>query len=467
MANWLTRIALIISDFIAINIGFLLIFVLRFNSGIYSNDIQLLWVEFSFPAIAMAIYWMGLFLFNGFYKTSRIVSRSDEIFNIIKYISIGIFLLYLITVDLDNPVTFGKSILIFYAISMMIFIGMGRIAIRSYHRKRLGQGKGLSCTIIVGVNRRGIELAHDMLNHPLSGYKPVGFIDVKEEGSDLIPSELPILGTLEDIEMIISEYKVDEIILALEKRQHEKALEIINLLTGTKVGLKSSPDMYDAISGLARTQQLYGMPLIDLMPEFMPLWEQAVKRIIDIVVSLLALSVLSPFLLIVTILIKLDSKGPIFFIQERVGKNNKPYNVIKFRSMVMDAEAETGAVFAQKNDTRVTKLGRLLRFTRIDEIPQFINVLKNEMSVVGPRPERPVFVKQITELYPLYPRRHRVKPGITGWAQVKHSYDTSIEEVRHKLKYDLFYLENISLRLDFKIMVYTVYVMFTGKGSHY
>ncbi|MBS4014504.1 MAG: sugar transferase, partial [Bacteroidetes bacterium] len=190
------------------------------------------------------------------------------------------------------------------------------------------------------------------------------------------------------------------------------------------------------------------------------------KRLLDIVISLLALLITSPVILIMVIAIKIDTPGPAYFRQERCGKNGKVFKIFKFRSMYQDAEKHTGPVWSQKDDPRVTRVGSFIRKIRLDELPQMINVLKGEMSLVGPRPERPFFVEKLAEEIPYYKRRLKVKPGITGWAQVKHKYDESIEDVKTKLKYDLFYIENMSLRMDFKILFRTIFVVFLGKG-HY
>jgi exopolysaccharide biosynthesis polyprenyl glycosylphosphotransferase len=212
--------------------------------------------------------------------------------------------------------------------------------------------------------------------------------------------------------------------------------------------------------------QIYGFPLIDIMPDLMPEWEKKAKRLMDLGISLLFLILTSPIMLIVSIAIKLDSKGPVFYKQERSGLNGKVFNILKFRSMIKDAEKKSGPVWSTKDDPRITRVGRIIRKLRLDEIPQVINVLKGEMSFVGPRPERPYFVEKLSEEIPLYKRRLRVRPGITGWAQVKHKYDETIEDVKTKLRYDLFYIENMSLRMDLKIIFRTVFVVLFGKG-HY
>jgi exopolysaccharide biosynthesis polyprenyl glycosylphosphotransferase len=206
------------------------------------------------------------------------------------------------------------------------------------------------------------------------------------------------------------------------------------------------------------------MPLIDIMPELMPEWEKKLKRLLDIIASFIILIITLPVIIITAIAIKLESKGPVFFKQERSGMNGTIFRIIKFRSMYEDAEKHTGPIWSSKDDPRVTRIGKIIRRVRIDELPQLINVLKGEMSIVGPRPERPFFVEKLSEEIPYYKRRLKVRPGITGWAQVKHKYDESVEDVKIKLRYDLFYIENMSLRMDFKIIVRTIFVVLFGQG---
>jgi exopolysaccharide biosynthesis polyprenyl glycosylphosphotransferase len=211
---------------------------------------------------------------------------------------------------------------------------------------------------------------------------------------------------------------------------------------------------------------LYGFPMIRILAEPMPPWEKNAKRLIDITASLAAFLVSLPLLVLLAVVIKLDSRGPALFIQERVGYRGRIFRLWKFRSMIVDAEKHSGPVWAEKNDQRITRLGRFLRKTRLDELPQIYNILMGDMSLVGPRPEREFFVEQLKKKIPYYPLRLKVKPGLTGWAQIKHNYDRSLDDVREKLKYDLYYIENMSLSMDFKILLATVYVVLGMKGAH-
>lgn len=251
--------------------------------------------------------------------------------------------------------------------------------------------------------------------------------------------------------------------IALEENQKDRLFDIIRYCQESDVNLKILPDTYEIVSGLAKTNQLYGVPFIEVMPEIMPYSSKLLKRVLDIVISLFLLLMLSPVLILVIILIKLTSKGPVFYIQQRVGRNSRIFNMYKFRSMIKDAE-EYGPEWAGEKDSRITGIGKLIRKFYLDEVPQLVNVLKNEMSLVGPRPERPFFVEKLSREIPYYYKRLSVKPGITGWAQIKHKYDSSLDDVREKLKFDFYYIENMSLKLDFKIMVNTFLVIIFMKG---
>jgi exopolysaccharide biosynthesis polyprenyl glycosylphosphotransferase len=263
---------------------------------------------------------------------------------------------------------------------------------------------------------------------------------------------------------LIGEHKIDEILVGLDSTEHEQLISVMRQCEGHDVGMKIVPDLYDIVSGQARISSLYGFPLMDVRPQLMKPWEEFAKRTLDIAVSLLVLVIGSPVWLLVAAAVRVDSSGASLYRQVRVGRNGVQFKIFKFRSMRSDAEKRSGPVWANKNDPRVTRFGRFMRKSHLDEIPQFINVLRGDMSLVGPRPERPHFVEQLSKQIPLYKHRLRVRPGITGWAQVKHKYDESVDDVKAKVKYDLYYIENISWRFDLKILVNTVYVVIMGRG---
>jgi exopolysaccharide biosynthesis polyprenyl glycosylphosphotransferase len=257
---------------------------------------------------------------------------------------------------------------------------------------------------------------------------------------------------------------VQDVLIVLGRDDDHHLSELLRVVDGHSVVLKLIPDFYHMLGGMARTEQIYGLPMIEVMPEPMKVWESTVKRLLDLTVASLVLLVGAPIWIAVYLGIRLDSRGPAIFKQERVGQYGRLFTMFKFRTMKDDAESDTGPVWATEDDPRYTTIGRWLRRMRIDEVPQLVNVVIGDMSLVGPRPERQFFVDKLVKEIPLYKRRLRVKPGITGIAQVKWKYDQSVEDVRQKVKYDLFYISNMSLGMDLKILFATVRTMLSAKG---
>lgn len=466
MSKSTEKIFLLLTDFIAINLAWLVYSYIRLQTGWFSLIIM---PEIFIPMLVIYFYWLIIFTFVGMYRTWFASSRFDEISTLFKATFFGIFLLFLlIFIDdyLHNVATATRILIFIYWALFLFFVGSGRIFVRSLQRKLLIKGIGRRTGLIVGYNQKGKEVLESIKNAPALGIDIKAFIAVRDENVGKEFNGVEVEGTTNTLNEIINKYNVKEIILSLEKENQDVLVDVISKTEGKNLNLKIVPDLYEILSGQARTSQIYGMPLIDIMPELMPEWEKKLKRIIDIIVSLVLLLVSSPAWLITIFAIKIDSEGPVLFKQERMGKDGKLFNVLKFRSMIKDAEKYSGPVWSQKNDPRVTSVGKIIRKIRIDEIPQMFNVLKGEMSLVGPRPERPYFVEKLSKEIPYYKRRLKVRPGITGWAQVKHKYDETIEDVKIKLRYDLFYIENMSIRMDFKILLRTVFVVLFGKG-HY
>jgi len=425
--------------------------------------------EFIIPMLVVYFYWLLIFTFVGMYRTWFAASRFDEISTLFKACFVGIFILFfLIFIDdyIHNVASTTRILLFIYWGLFLFFVGAGRIFIRSLQRNLLIKGYGRRNAIIVGFNSKAHEVHDELLKHPALGLDVAGYIALEEENISKEYKNIKVLGRFENVQSIIDNYNIKEVIISLEKEDHAVLVELLAKCEPKNVGLKIVPDLYEILSGQARTMQLYGIPLIDIMPELMPEWEKKLKRLMDLIVSLIIILITMPVWLITAVAIKLESKGPVFFTQERCGQNGSVFRMIKFRSMRKDAEKLTGPVWSQKDDPRITGVGKIIRKVRIDEIPQMINVLTGDMSLVGPRPERPFFVEKLAGEIPYYKRRLKVRPGVTGWAQVKHKYDETIEDVKIKLRYDLFYIENMSLRMDFKIIFRTIFVVLFGKG-HY
>ncbi|MCI0511603.1 sugar transferase [candidate division KSB1 bacterium] len=466
MPKSIERILLIGSDFLMVAAAFCLLSVIRREIGIFAGG------DFSFIAYLASItfvYWGVIFLFFGLYRSWYAQSRIDEFIAVFKTLSLGCSLIFILTFepeqDLEQPLTLGRISVLSYWMILVVLVTSGRMILRTFQRKLLELGLGVRKTLILGWNEKARQLLDDILKFPALGFQVIGFITTVTPNRTETYRSIPVLGSLKEISKIVQRYHVEEIIIALKSNAQEKVVHAISKCDSLPVNLKIVPSLYHIVLGQARTTQLYGFPLIEILPEMMPAWEKKVKRFIDIFFALMIIIGFFPIWLLISMLIKLTSRGPVFFRQKRVGKEGRVFKVFKFRSMYLDAEKHTGPVWASKQDPRITPIGRFIRKTRIDEIPQFINVLTGDMSLVGPRPERPYFVDKLKGHVPLYTRRLKIKPGITGWAQIKGEYDSSIEGVKKKLEFDLFYLENMSLRMDLKIIFNTIIIMLRGKGQ--
>jgi len=457
--KWIVSWAILFSDSIAGYISYSIVLqdvIAKYFPNLYEQI--LIWAIFQ-------SLWNILFFINGLYKGEFNVSRMYEIETMLK-LTFTIVVLY-VFIDALRFVNFpinargmARYWLFFMAIALSV-----RFGIRSFQKLLLRNGIGREKTIILGKNHRGHSAAEYLTHHEDQGYDIVGYIEASDDPDDNINTkDVPILGKEQDLRQILHDNEVSDIVLALNKPDHTRIISIMGLINGFPVTVKIAPDLYDVMSGLVRTQQIAGMPLMEINLEYTNWYQRGLKRVVDLILTVPLLLVFLPFGLIIAVAIKMESKGPVFYQQVRVGKDFKKFKTIKFRSMKHDAEKDTGPIWASPDDPRITKIGKLLRRFRIDEFPQFINVFKGDMSVIGPRPERPYFVEKLSKEYPLYHRRLSVLPGISGWSQIKQSYDRNLDDIRQKLKYDFYYIENLSFGLDLKIMISTIWVMFSGEG---
>jgi len=406
---------------------------------------------------------IAVFFFAKLYHVKRVASRVDELYAVFAAVSVGSLIAIAVTsLVYKGELDFPRLMLVYAWVLNIVLVMVGRL-LHGYGQRLLRRsGLGTDRVLIVGTGEVGQLLLQKILHAPHLGYEPVGFVDANGNSGDVL--DLPILGKVTDLSAIIDRHEVDEVLVAMPEAPTDRLLEIISQCDRGRIGIRVFPDVFQIIASEVSIGDLDGLPMLTVRDLALRGWKLTLKRAFDLVCGTIFLIATSPLMILIAVLVKLDSPGPALFVQERTGLDGKPFPVIKFRTMRVDAEAETGPVWARAGDPRCTRLGSFLRKYSFDELPQFINVVLGEMSMVGPRPERPVFVEQFRQRIPRYMDRHREKAGLTGWAQVNGLRgDTSIEE---RTKYDLWYVENWSVLLDVKIILRTAFRIFRDPNAY-
>ena len=413
--------------------------------------------------ICWIIFYYSFGTYNHIFRRHRIKDLGQTLLSTLIGVLIVFFVLLLddqISDYKDYYHSFGILFLFHFTLTFI-----PRILITSRLVKLVHTGRIAFNTLLIGSGSRALDIYNEIKSLKKSpGFKFLGYININGNKKILDEKGLTHLGTLDNIVDIIENREVEEVIIAIESQEHQTLGKILNKIEGNNVFVKITPDIYDIMSGSVKMTSIYGTPLIEINSQIMPTWQRSLKRMIDLTVSVLSLIILSPLYLALAIGVKFSSPGPIIFSQERIGRYNRPFKIYKFRTMFTDAE-KAGPQLSSEFDKRITKFGRWLRKTRLDELPQFYNVIKGDMALVGPRPERQFYIDQIIAKAPHYRYLQKVRPGITSWGQVKYGYAENVEQMVQRLKFDLLYIENMSLAVDFKILGYTVITILRGSGK--
>ena len=423
--------------------------------------------NFWIGVVAVPAGWLVLYTIQGMYRNVLRRARLKELIETLIATVIGVLVIFFVLMMDDEVVTYRNHYASFLFLLGVHFVltYVPRMLITSQTVRRVHSRQIGFPTLMIGNGRKALQTYLDLENQETySGEQFVGCIALNQEHSEL-EKIMPCVGTMEGLREVVEQYHVEEAIVAVEDNEREKVSEILRALdeAGDMI-IKITPDARDLMVGSIKQESIFHSPLIIINNRLMDEWQYSLKRIFDVIISVLAMVLLSPVYLVTAIIVKCTSPGPVFYAQERIGYHGKPFKMHKFRSMYVDAE-ERGPALSKDNDPRITPFGRFMRKVRLDEIPQFYNVLKGTMSLVGPRPERQFYIDQIVKRAPEYLLLQRVKPGITSWGQVKYGYASTVDEMVERLRYDLLYLDNMSLTTDLKILLYTSLIIMQGRGK--
>ena len=459
----------ILSDYFAAVLAWIILYFTRrslLNEPIVMNGQVYLNNRFWLGLILIPFGWLIFYGMVGCYHSLYKKSRLNEITVTFICSLIGCTVLFF-SIVINDPQTdyryYYKAFFTFLGTQLILTL-LGRWMLLNLVRGQLDRGKVRFNTLLIGspgLSSKIFDETHKALR--LTGYHYTGYLSDESTGKNTMERQLPLLGAIDDMEKTIDKNEIELVVIAMEKSEKEKVEKIIERLGEKDVQIKIIPDILDILSGSVKTSNVPGVVLTDIQTGLIPEWQENIKRLIDVLISVLALLLLSPLLLYTALRVKLSSPGPVIYSQERIGYKGKKFHIYKFRSMFRDAEKD-GPSLSSATDERITPVGKGMRKWRIDELPQLWNILKGEMSLVGPRPEREYYVTQILHRAPYFKYLLKVKPGLTSWGMVQFGYAENTEEMIERMKYDLIYVENVSLALDLKIILYTLRTIFKGKG---
>lgn len=464
----------IISDFLSALITWVIFFIFRkitIENGNF-NDINKVFDDNNFylgiifiPVFWVLLYWIQGYYYN-IYKKGRLKDLSQTM--IISLIGvITIFFVFLLDDHIGTYrnyyLTFAILFLIHFSLTYIPRFILTTITVHKVHNHKIG----FPTLMIISDEEKAIQCYNELNNQIISsGNKFVGYITLNDNVAlKSFEGKIPFLGNISNLSNIINEYKIEEVIIVLKEQDENQIYNIILKIQEPHIEMFIPADRKDILIGSVRLTAIFHTPLVQISQQPMENWEFFIKRVFDIITSLIAILILSPIYIAIAIIVKTTSKGNIFYRQIRIGKNGKPFYMYKFRSMYTDAEKNGPMLSNGDNDDRITPFGHFMRKVRLDEIPQFYNVLIGNMSMVGYRPERKYFIDKIVEFAPEYRLLYKIKPGMTSWGQVKFGYADKVEQMVDRLKYDLLYLENMSMATDIKILLYTFIIILQGRGK--
>lgn len=464
------RLLYILCDFLAASAAWILFYLFRkihIEPQVFGDNVPItLGSTFWAGATGLPFVWIIFYYFTGFYNNVFRRSRLDDLIRTIMTSLLGVIVIFFLLILDDTILDYTNYYSLFFTLFILhlTFTLVPRMIITSRTVTRVHNRKIGFKTVMIGSNENAVDVYMDILSQKKSsGHEILGFINVHQKEHYQLQDHIRHLGGHENMEFILRDLDVEEVIIALEPSEHGKMGDIVNRLSLLDIRISAIPSMTDILTGKVKSTTIFGTPLLEVTHELMPAWQQNFKQLLDIILATLSLIILLPLILFLILGVKLSSSGPIFYRQDRVGRFGKPFKIYKFRSMYHNAE-ENGPELSSRHDPRVTRFGQFMRKHRLDEIPNFLNVLKGDMALVGPRPEREYFINKITEHAPHYIHLHKVKPGITSWGQVKYGYAENVEEMIKRLRYDILYIENMSLFVDLKILFYTAITILRGRG---